>query len=69
MSAVASVRPEERSPGRYRPGFRIRIPSSSRSRSAAPHSSHSTAKVEEKGAEQPGQRRRIVPPHAHVAGT
>jgi hypothetical protein len=34
---------------------------------APPHSSHSTAKTDEKGAEQLGQRERISPPHAGQA--
>ena len=48
---------------------RMRMPSSSGSRNGAPHSSQSTAKVDENGASQAGQRRRIAPPQAHVAGT
>lgn len=38
-------------------------------RSSAPHSSHSTAKVEENGALQAGQRRNIGPPQTQVSGT
>ena len=50
-------------------GFLIRIPKSSGSRSGAPHSSQSTAKVDENGAEQAGQRWIISPPHAgHSVG-
>ena len=45
------------------------MPSSSGSRSGALHSSHSTANVDENGAEQAGQRLRIVPPQAQVEGT
>src|SRR5262245_29531697 len=45
------------------------MPWSDGSRSCAPHSSHSTANVEENGAAQAGQRRRIVPPHTHLSGT
>src|SRR5436305_11305687 len=47
----------------------MRMPWTAGSRSLAPHCSQSTAKVEENGARQAGQRRRIVPPHAHVSGT
>ena len=54
----------------YLPGFRMRMPRSSGSRSRAPHSSQSTANVELNGAEQDGQRRSIVPPHCgHSSGT
>ena len=45
------------------------MPSSSGSRSGPPHSSQSTAKVEENGALHEGQRRSIRPPHAHRSGT
>jgi len=42
----------------------MRRPNSSGGRSGFPHSSQSTANVEEKGAEQAGQRCRSSPPHA-----
>ena len=44
--------------------FRIGTPKSSGSRSCAPHSSQSTAKVDENGAAHDGQRWSISPPHA-----
>ncbi len=46
------------------------MPSSSGSRSCAPHSSQSTANVDENGAEQAGQRWSIRPPQdGHSAGS
>ena len=47
----------------------MRIPSSSGFRSAVPQTSQSTAKVDENGALQEGQRRSIGPPQLHVSGT
>ena len=47
----------------------MRTPKSSDSRSFAPHSSHSTANVDENGAAHDGQRCSISPPHAgHSVG-
>ena len=48
--------------GRLAVGLRMRMPSSSAARSGPPHSSQSTANVEENGASQAGQRRSIRPP-------
>ena len=46
------------------------MPSSWGSRSVSPHSSQSTANIEEKGALQVGQRRSIAPPHeGQASGT
>jgi TPP-dependent pyruvate/acetoin dehydrogenase alpha subunit len=46
----------------------MRIPSNSGSRRAAPHSSHSIAKVDENGASHAGQRWSIFPPHVAHSG-
>ena len=54
--------------GRYLPGFRMRMPSNSGDRNGAWHSSHSTAKVEENGALQAGQRRSMTPPQGQRSG-
>src|SRR5207244_13557106 len=43
--------------GAYLPALLMRMPRSSGARSGAPHSSQSTAKVDENGASQDGQRR------------
>ncbi len=57
----------------YVDGFlarRIGEPKSSSGRSAPPHSSQSTAAIDENGALQLGQRRSRTPPHCgHVSGT
>ena len=51
------------------PVLRIAVPKSSRSRTGAPHSSHSTANADAIGAAQLGQRCRSSPPHCgHAPG-
>src|SRR4051812_24200025 len=53
----------------YLPARRIGEPKSSLVRSGLPHSSHSTAAIDENGALQLGHRRSSTPPHAaHVSG-
>lgn len=56
--------------GLYRPGLRIRTPSTSGGRTSAPHSSHSTANADGKGASHAGQRCRVSPPQwGHSRGS
>ena len=66
FSAIKPASPRARAPA---PSGLRRTPKSSGSRSCAPHSSQSTAKVDENGAEHAGQRWIISPPQAgHSVG-
>jgi hypothetical protein len=54
----------------YLPLRRMGEPKSSSARRGSPHSSQSTAAIDENGALHDGQRRSRTPPHdAHVSGS